>query len=95
MVSEVTGGAEVTNIQQLQVRHAGAVLLVTSGTARQLVVKLAWPQTGRPVHFERTAMLTALARATRVLVPEVLAADDSLRRSRGHYLVAEHIDGVA
>jgi aminoglycoside phosphotransferase (APT) family kinase protein len=95
LVSEVTGGAVATDIQQLQVRYEGAVLLVTTGTARRLVVKLARPQTDRPVHFERTAMLTALARATGTPVPEVLVADDSLRRSRWHYLVAEHIDGVA
>jgi hypothetical protein len=58
-------------------------------------VKLAAARTDYPINFERTAVLTALARSTGAPVPEVLAADDSLYRGRWRYLIAEHIDGVS
>ena len=85
----------MNTIQALQVRHEAAVLLVTISSGPQLVVKVSGPQADHPEDFERTAMLTALARTTGAPVPAVLAADDSLRRSRWRYLVTEHIDGVA
>jgi aminoglycoside phosphotransferase (APT) family kinase protein len=96
LVSEVIGGSDpVRRVEALQVRDASAVLMVTTAADVGLVVKVAAAQANDPVCFERTAVLTALARSTGAPVPEVLAADDSLYRSRWRYLIAEHIDGVS
>jgi aminoglycoside phosphotransferase (APT) family kinase protein len=85
----------VRRIEALQIRDDGAVLMVTTAAGIRLVVKVATAQTDYPINFERTAVLTALARSTGAPVPEVLAADDSLYRGRWRYLIAEHIDGVS
>jgi aminoglycoside phosphotransferase (APT) family kinase protein len=86
--------ARVAAVVPLQVRLDSIVALVTIADGRRVVVKLCGQQAGHPVQFERTAMLTALARSTGAPVPEVIAADDSLRRLRWRYLITEHIDGV-
>jgi aminoglycoside phosphotransferase (APT) family kinase protein len=84
----------VTGVEPLQLRPDAAVLLVTITSGRRLVVKLAGRRAAHPVDYERTAMLTELARSTGVPVPEILAADDSLNERRWRYLIAEHIDGI-
>jgi hypothetical protein len=95
LVLEVIGcNGEVTHVEPLQIRRDAAVLLVTITGGRRLVVKLSGPQAEHPVTYERTAMLTALARSTQAPVPEVLAADDSLQHGRWRYLIAERIDGT-
>ena len=82
-------------VEALQVRDDGAVLMVTTAAGVRLVVKVAAARTAYPMSFERTAVLTGLARSAGAPVPEVLAADDSLFRGRWRYLIAEHIDGVS
>ena len=95
LVFEVIGRSDVVRrMEALQVRDDGAVLLVTTAAGVRLVVKVAAARTDDPVNFERTAVLTALARSTGAPVPKVLAAANSLFRGRWRYLVAEHIDGV-
>ena len=95
LVCEVISRSDaVRRVEALQIRDDGAVLMVTTAAGVRLVVKLAAARTDYPVNFERTAVLTALARSTGAPVPEVLAADDSLFRGRWRYLIAEHIDGV-
>jgi Ser/Thr protein kinase RdoA (MazF antagonist) len=95
LVCEVIGRSDaVRGVEALQTRDDGAVLMVTTAAGVRLVVKVAAARTAYPISFERTAVLTSLARSTGAPVPEVLAADDSLFRGRWRYLIAEHIDGV-
>ncbi len=95
VVAEGLGdSSRVTAVVWLQVRRDSSVLLVTITGGRQVVLKLCGRQAEHPVQFERSAMLTALARSTGAPVPEVIAADDSFRRVRWRYLITEHIDGV-
>ena len=76
LVFEVIGRSDaVRRMEALQVRDDGAVLLVTTAAGVRLVVKVAAARTDDPVNFERTAVLTALARSTGAPVPKVLAAD--------------------
>ena len=95
LVFEATGcrGA-VTGIKPLQLRRDAAVVLAEITDSLPLVVKLSGPEAEHPVSYERTAMLTALARSAGAPVPQVLLADDSRRRRRWRYLVAEHIEGI-
>jgi aminoglycoside phosphotransferase (APT) family kinase protein len=86
-------GETVTGIEPMQVRRDAAVMLVAT-EKRRLVVKVAGPRSEHRIAFERTATITALAQRAGAPVPEILAADDSFRRSRWRYLVAEHIDGI-
>jgi Phosphotransferase enzyme family len=86
--------APVTGVEPLQLRPDAAVLLVTIAGGRGLVVKLAGRRATHPVDYERTAMLTGLARSLDVPVPDILAADDSFNDRRWRYLIAEHIDGI-
>jgi Ser/Thr protein kinase RdoA (MazF antagonist) len=96
LVCEVINRSDpARRVEALQVRDDGAVLMVTTAADVRLVVKVAAARTADPMSFERTAVLTALARSTGVPVPEVLAADDGLFRGRWRYLIAEHIDGVS
>ena len=76
LVFEVIGRSDAARrLEALQVRDDGAVLLVTTAAGVRLVVKVAAARTDDPVNFERTAVLTALARLTGAPVPKVLAAD--------------------
>ncbi|HEY6746908.1 MAG TPA: phosphotransferase [Mycobacteriales bacterium] len=87
-------GGQVGAVEALQAGGGRAVLRVT--TARSpgpLVVKVAGVD-DRAVEFERTAAVTATARAAGVPVPAVLAADDSGRAGPWRYLVQEHVDGA-
>ena len=96
LVGEVINRSDpVDRVEAITIRDDGAVLMVTTAAGFRLVVKLAAARTDHPINFERTAVLTALARSTGTPVPEVLAADDSLFRGRWRYLIAEHIDGVS
>jgi Ser/Thr protein kinase RdoA (MazF antagonist) len=96
LVGEVINRSDpVRRVEAITIRDDGAVLMVTTAAGVRLVVKLAAARTDHPINFERTAVLTALARSTGAPVPEVLAADDSLFRGRWRYLIAEHIDGVS
>jgi len=95
LVCEVINHSDpVRRVEAIKIRDDGAVLVVTTATGVRLVVKVAAARTDHPINFERTAVLTALARSTGAPVPEVLAADDALFRGRWRYLIAEHIDGV-
>jgi Ser/Thr protein kinase RdoA (MazF antagonist) len=95
LVCEVINHSDpVRRVEAITIRDDGAVLVVTTATGVRLVVKVAAARTDHPINFERTAVLTALARSTGAPVPEVLAADDALFRGRWRYLIAEHIDGV-
>ena len=96
LVCEVINRSDpVDRVEALQVRDDGAVLIFTTAADVRLIVKVADARSASPMSFERTAVLTALARSTGAPVPEVLAADDSLFRGRWRYLIAEHIDGVS
>ncbi len=95
LVTDVFGsGTAVAVVELVQVHRDALVVELTLPRSRRIVVKLCGPEAEHQVHFERTAMLTALANAAGAPVPEVLAADDSRRRYRWRYLVAEHIAGI-
>jgi aminoglycoside phosphotransferase (APT) family kinase protein len=83
-----------TGMTVVQARRDAAVLVVSTVAGQRLVVKVAGPQAEHPVAYMRSAMLTGLARAAQVPVPEVLAADDSGRLGRWRFLIAEYIDGT-
>lgn len=83
---------EVAAVEVVQVVGGRAVLRV-AGVAGSLVVKVAGLD-DRAVEFERTAAVTAVARAAGVPVPGVLAADDSGAVGPWRYLVQEHVDGT-
>jgi len=95
LVSRVIGRRHaITGMEPLHSRPDAAVLRVTLAGGRRLVVKVAGPHAEHQVAFERSAMLTALARKAGAPAPEVLGADDSRDHGRWRYLVAEHIAGT-
>jgi aminoglycoside phosphotransferase (APT) family kinase protein len=94
VVVDAVGPDRVGAVETLQAGGARAVLRVTlARSPRRLVVKVA-AVTDRAVEFERTAAVSALARAAGVPVPAVLAADDSGRAGPWRYLLSEHVDGT-
>ncbi len=85
----------VARVNLMQAGPDSAVLLLTlARPPRQLVLKVAGPQAGGGVDFERTATVSALARAAGAPVATVLAADMSYRAGPWNYLLQEHVDGV-
>ena len=48
----------------------------------------------RPIDYERTAMVTGLARAAGTPTPAILAVDTSCRAGPWRYLLLEHVEGV-
>lgn len=95
VLAGVLGSATaVTGMTVAQARPDAFVLVVGTAAGRRLVVKVAGPAAAQPVAYERSAMLTGLARATGAPVPVVLAADDSGRLGRWRYLVPEHVEGT-
>ncbi len=85
----------VVRVDLMQAGPDSAVLLLTlAGPPRQLVLKVAGPQADPGVDFERTASVSALARAAGAPVATALAADMSYRAGPWNYLLQEHVDGV-
>ena len=65
LVGEVISRSDpVRRVEALQIRDDGAVLMATTAAGVRLVVKVAAARTDYPISFERTAVLTALARST-------------------------------
>lgn len=92
---EVLGSdSDPSGVTILQAREGACTAVATVVGHPRCVVKLVGEDAAHPVLFERTAMITGIARATGAPVPEVVAADDSRRRHRWRYLVAEHLDGL-
>lgn len=95
VLTEALGShADPTEVEILQAREDAYTMVATVAGHPRVVVKLCGERAEQPVLFERTATLTGIARTTGAPVPEVLAADDSRRRHRWRYLVAEHLEGL-
>jgi aminoglycoside phosphotransferase (APT) family kinase protein len=92
VATALTPTAVISRIAPLPASSGAAVLRLTLSDLRQLVLKVA-DATDTSVDFERTRVVTALARAAGVPTPAVLAADDSGYAGQ-RYLLLEHLDGV-
>lgn len=93
LTDELGSDTHPSEVEILQARE-DAYSTATVVGQRRLVVKLCGERAEHPVFFERTALLTEIARATGAPVPHVLVADDSRRRHRWRYLISEHLDGL-
>lgn len=88
-------GCRVDGTRQIP-SHAGHVVLVltVSRPRRRLVLKAARGGAGAGSDFERTASLSALARAAGAPVPSVLSARTSPDPGGWSHLLQDHVDGV-
>ena len=87
--------SRISHVEVLQLGAHHAVLRLTvAASSRRLVLKASGPGDARPIDYERTAMVTALARAAGTPTPAVLAADTSCRAGPWRYLLVEHVEGL-
>jgi aminoglycoside phosphotransferase (APT) family kinase protein len=98
--SEVTKqlgqSSRISHVEALQLGAHDAVLQLTvdGSSSRRLVLKVSAPGDARPIDYERTAMVTELARAAGTPTPAVLAVDTSCSAGPWRYLLFEHVDGL-
>jgi len=85
--------AVVAHLHLLPGSGGAQVARLTLADGRRLVLKAVGTGDDQPVDFQRTAAVTALARAAGVLTPAVLAVDES-GRAGWRYLLREYLDGV-
>ena len=94
-VSRQLGGGRAISVEALQVGIHHAVLLVTvESSPYPVVLKVAGPDDQRPIDFDRTAAVIALAQAAGVPVPAVVAVDSTYRAGPWRYLMLEHVAGT-
>jgi len=74
--------------------HDAVLRLTVDASSRRLVLKASAPGDPRPIDYERTAMVTELARAAGTPTPGVLAVDTSCRAGPWRYLLLDHVEGL-
>lgn len=92
---QLGSSSRVSHVEALQVGSHNAVLLLTvEPSSQRLVLKVAGSADQRAIDYERTATVTALARAVGAPLPAVLAVDTSCSAGPWRYLLLEHVEGV-
>jgi len=87
--------SRISHVEALRLGSHDAVLRLTVGSSdRRLVLKASAPGDTRPIDYDRTAMVTELARAVGTPTPAVLGVDTSCRAGPWRYLFLEHVDGL-